>query len=252
MRGPYYFAERNPCHDGTPLRLPRLHKAPAPVGAFVQAASVVAGVAERLRLLDLYCGQGGAGAGYARAGFEVRGVDLARQPRYPFEFFYSDAIAYARRYWPLFDVIHASPPCQAHSEAWRLRRNDHPELIAPTRDALLATGKPYIIENVPGAPLRNPVVLCGAMFGLRTYRHRLFEANWPLCAPEHPPHTAPQAKMGRPVKPGEFGQFIGNYSGAALAREVMQMPWANRDGIREAIPPAYTEHIGRQLLEHLR
>jgi DNA (cytosine-5)-methyltransferase 1 len=151
-----------------------------------------------------------------------------------------------------FDAIHASPPCQAHSEAWRLRRNDHPKLIAPTRAALLAIIKPYIIENVPGAPLRDPVLLCGAMFGLRTYRHRLFEASWPLRAPAHPPHAAPQAKMGRPVKPGEFGQFIGNYSGAALAREVMQMPWANRDGIREAIPPAYTEHIGRQLLEHLR
>jgi DNA (cytosine-5)-methyltransferase 1 len=192
------------------------------VGAFVQAASVVAGMAERLRLLDLYCGAGGAGAGYARAGFEVVGVDLAPQPHYPFEFHQADALAM----------------CQ--------------DVIAPTRDMLQATGKPYVIENVPGAPLRDPVLLCGAMFGLRTYRHRLFEANWPLRAPEHPSHTAPQAKMGRPVGPGEFGQFIGNYSGAALAREVMGMPWANRDGIREAIPPAYTEHAGRQLLEHLR
>jgi DNA (cytosine-5)-methyltransferase 1 len=195
-----------------PLRLPRLHTAPASVGAFVQAASVVAGVAERLKLLDLYCGAGGAGAGYARAGFDVVGVDIADQPNYPFEFHQADAIDF-------LDGLH---------------------------------GGMCFIENVPGAPLRDPVLLCGAMFGLRTYRHRLFEASWPLRAPAHPPHAAPQAKMGRPVKPGEFGQFIGNYSGAALAREVMQMPWANRDGIREAIPPAYTEHIGRQLLEHLR
>jgi DNA (cytosine-5)-methyltransferase 1 len=243
------------------------------VGALLQAAPVVAGVAERLRLLDLFCGAGGAGAGYARAGFDVVGVDIAPQPHYPFEFHQADALAMCQDVidgcWhehPArtqlkgrlghclghFDAIHASPPCQAHSETWRLRSNTHPKLIAPTRDMLQATGKPYVIENVPGAPLRDPVLLCGAMFGLRTYRHRLFEANWRLRAPEHPPHTAPQAKMGRPVGPGEFGQFIGNYSGAALAREVMQMPWANRDGIREAIPPAYTEHIGRQMLELLR
>lgn len=200
-------------------------------------------------LLDLFCCQGGASRGYADAGFDVTGVDIVPQGRYPFPFVLGDAIKVAREYGHEFDAIHASPPCQAHTNAQKIQGNEHPDLIEPTREVLEALGKPYVIENVPGAPLIAPVELCGAMFGLETYRHRLFETNWELSAPAHPAHVARTTKMGRPPQPGEFMHIVGNFSGVDRGRQVMGMPWANRDGLREAIPPAYTEHIGRQLLE---
>lgn len=202
-------------------------------------------------LLDLFCCEGGAAEGYRRAGFDVTGVDIDDQPRYPGEFVKSDALEYLTLHGHEFDVIHASPPCQAHTKAQRLRNNSHPELIGPVRELLLSLGRPFVIENVPGAPLREPVMLCGAMFGLRLYRHRLFETNWPLSAPIHPEHIAPQVKMGRPAKPHEMIQPVGNFSGVDEAREVMGMPWATRDGLREAIPPAYTHFIGLHLMAHL-
>lgn len=203
-----------------------------------------------MRLLDLYCCQGGAGYGYAHAGFEVVGVDLEPQPRYPLAFIQADAIDYLEKYGHEYDAIHASPPCQAHSACQRIMSNDHPDLIWATRQAILKTGLPYVIENVEGArdQLIHPVELCGAMFGLRTYRHRLFETNWPLTVPLHPQHTVRQTKMGRAVKPGEFMHVVGNFSGVDQAREIMGMPWASRDGLREAIPPAYTSFIGAQLM----
>ncbi len=210
----------------------------------------------RPRLLDLCCCQGGASKGYVDAGFDVVGVDLQPQPRYPFEFHQADVLNVLRACDPYpavigwrFAAIHASPPCQAHSGTQRIRQNNHPDLIAEMRDLLEATGLPYVIENVPGAPLRDPVELCGEMFGLRTYRHRWFETNWPLTVPLHPQHVAPQAKMGRPPKDGEYMHVVGNFSNVGLGREIMGMPWASRDGLREAIPPAYTEFVGAQLLE---
>ncbi|WP_301130050.1 SAM-dependent methyltransferase [Streptomyces cacaoi] len=207
------------------------------------------------RLLDLYCCQGGAAAGYAAAGFDVTGVDIAPQPRYPFRFVQADALTFVREHGAAFDVIHSSPPCQHDSECQRIQGRDHPDLIAPTRAALEATGRPWIIENVRGAvpKLRQPVLLCGTMFGLSTYRHRYFETGGGLTLPQpvHPAHTAPQAKMGRPVPPGHFGQYVGNFSGVQRARDVLGVPWMNRDGIRECIPPAYAEHIGRAALELL-
>ena len=206
----------------------------------------------RPKLLDLFCCQGGAGTGYAEAGFDVVGVDIDPQPRYPFEFHQADAIEYARAHGKEFDAIHASPPCQAHTNAQKIMGNDHPDLIEPTRELLLVLGKPFVIENVPLAPLIDPVELCGAMFGLETYRHRLFETNWELTAPEHPAHVARTTKMGRPPKPGEYMHVVGNFSGVDRGREVMGMPWANRDGLREAIPPTYTQHIGEQLLNQIR
>jgi DNA (cytosine-5)-methyltransferase 1 len=208
----------------------------------------------RPRLLDAFCCQGGAAAGYAAAGFDVVGVDIAPQPRYPFAFVQADAIAFIRAHGAEFDFIHASPPCQAYSDAQRLHGNAHPDLIAPTRAALEATGRPWVIENVGGAvtELHKPVMLCGAMFGLETYRHRYFETSgWTLTAPEHPAHVVPQAKMGRPIPPGHYGQFVGNFSGVDHARRVLQVPWMNRDGIRECIPPAYTRHVGTQALASL-
>jgi DNA (cytosine-5)-methyltransferase 1 len=206
----------------------------------------------RPRLLDAFCCQGGAAAGYDLAGFDVTGIDISPQPRYPYPFIQGDAVAFIRDHGGEFDFIHASPPCQHDSECQRIQGNSHPDLIAPTRGALESTGRPWVLENVRGAvpKLRGPVMLCGAMFGLVTYRHRYFETadGTTLSAPPHPEHTAPQAKMGRPIPPGWYGQYVGNFSGVDLARRVLGVPWMNRDGIRECIPPAYTEHIGRTLL----
>lgn len=209
------------------------------------------------KLLDLFCCQGGASTGYVAAGFEVVGVDITPQPRYPYKFVQADAIAYLRSYGPFFDAIHASPPCQAHTLAQRLQGNEHPDLIAPVRDLLVELdrftpdGLPWVIENVPGSPLQDPIELCGAMFGLETYRHRLFESNIPLAAPQHPAHVAKTTKMGRAPKPDEFMHIVGNFSGVDRGRKVMGMEWATRDGLREAIPPAYSEFIGAQLIDHI-
>ncbi|MFE2584935.1 SAM-dependent methyltransferase [Streptomyces sp. NPDC059378] len=207
------------------------------------------------RLLDLYCCQGGAATGYTAAGFEVTGVDIAPQPRYPYRFVQADAIAFVLEHGAEFDFIHGSPPCQFDSDCQRIQGNTHPDLIEPTRAALEATGRPWVIENVRGAvpKLRRPVMLCGQTFGLANYRHRFFEpgGGFTLAQPGHPAHLMPQAKMGRPVPPGHYGQFVGNFSGVPLARQVLGVAWMNRDGIRECIPPAYAEHIGRAALAHL-
>lgn len=187
--------------------------------------------------------------GLARAGFDVVGVDIDPQPHYPFEFHQADALTF-----PLdgFDLIWASPPCQAYTRCQRIRDRKHPDLIGSIRERLRLTGKPWCIENVVGAPLINPIKLCGAMFGLRTYRHRLFECSFPIEAPPHPEHIAPLRKMGRPVRDGEFIHVVGNFSGVQLARDAMgittKMP---RDKLREAIPPVYAEYIARAALEHI-
>lgn len=202
----------------------------------------------RPRLLDLFCCQGGAARGYADAGFHVTGVDKDPQPRYPYRFVQADAVAYVLKHGAEFDFIHASPPCQHDSDCQRIQGREHPDLIAPTRAALETTGRPWVIENVGGAvpKLREPVMLCGQMFALANYRHRYFETGGGLTLdqPDHPPHLVPQAKMGRPVPPGHYGQFVGNFSGVPLARKVLGVPWMNRDGIRECVPPAYTRWIG--------
>lgn len=201
----------------------------------------------RPRLLDLFCCAGGAGMGYALAGFDVVGVDINPQPNYPFEFWQGDALEFVREHGHEFDAIHASPPCQAYSETRKIRSNDHPELIPPTRAALHRLGLLWVIENVPGSPLIDPVELCGAMFGLRTYRHRLFETNFPVTVPPHPAHDAPQAKMGRPPKDGDFIHVVGNFSGVEYAKAAMGIDWMNRNEMAQAIPPAYTEYLGWQL-----
>ncbi|WP_405186494.1 DNA cytosine methyltransferase [Streptomyces anulatus] len=209
-------------------------------------------ITNRLRVLDLFCCQGGAAMGYHRAGFDVTGIDLAPQPRYPFRFIQADAIDYVREHGAEFDFIHASPPCQRYSRAQKIQHRDHPDLIAPTRTALEATGRPWVIENVEEAhrELRNPVPLCAAAFGMRTYRHRLFETggNFTFTPPRHPAHWAPLTKMGRPRAAGHFAHYVGNFSGVQEARTDMGVSWMNRDGIRECIPPAYTHHIATALL----
>ena len=204
-----------------------------------------------MKLLDLFCCQGGASKGYADAGFEVTGVDINPQPRYPYTFIQADALEYLKGHGHEYDAIHASPPCQRFSLAQRIQDREHPDLVEPTRRLLQLSGRPWVIENVEGAPLLDPVMLCGAMFGLHTYRHRLFEASFSLAAPPHPQHVAPVRKMGRPRQPGEFAHYVGNFSGVQEAREDMGMAWAGRDGLREAIPPAYSKFIGLQLMREL-
>lgn len=215
-----------------------------------------------MRLLDLFCGAGGAAVGYQRAGFdEIVGVDLAPQPRYPFTFVQADALTF-----PLegFDAIHASPPCQAYSIMrnlpW-LRDREYPRLIDPTRERLGAAGVPWAIENVMGAKL-DAQWLCGGMFGLPFYRHRYFETNFLWLQPDHPPHVH-TVRNGRMlgarardiVHAGGFkrpGAGVGHSAGVALVREAMQIDWMTRAEITQAIPPAYTEFIGAQLLRLLR
>lgn len=199
--------------------------------------------------LDLYCCQGGASQGLADAGFQVVGVDIVAQPNYPFPFIRADAITTLPAG---FDFVWASPPCQAHTLAQRIQGNEHPDLIEPTRAMLRAAGIPYVIENVVGAPLENPIMLCGAMFGLRTYRHRLFECSFPVSQPFHPEHDAPNRKMGRPVRDGEMMHIVGNFSGVQKARDIMGTQWMNRDGLREAIPPAFARHIGLAAMAKIR
>jgi DNA (cytosine-5)-methyltransferase 1 len=225
-----------------------------PQGRNVPVADKVNAARELPRLLDLFCGGGGAALGYYLAGFEVVGVDVKAQPRYPFAFFQADALEFASLYGYRFDAIHASPPCQAYSRlAARHPEQDYPDLIAPTRKVLEAAGTPYVIENVPEAPLHAPVTLCGSWWGLGTEdfqlrRHRSFEANWPL-------HGRPCEHGTRPTisVAGHAGRAGRNGSGtSAERREAMGIPWLPGDALSEAIPPVYTEEIGMQLLAHLR
>ncbi|MFG3323752.1 SAM-dependent methyltransferase [Streptomyces sp. NPDC048171] len=204
-----------------------------------------------LRLLDPYSCQGGAAMGWHLAGFDVTGVDDSPQPRYPFTFIQGDAIEYIRAHGHEYDLIAGSPPCQAHTLCQRIQGREHPRLIAPTREAMESTGRPWVIENVPEAApeLRSPVMLCGAFFGLHTYRHRLFEAGGglTLTVPEHQPHAHRTVKMGRPLKPGDWYHAVGNFSNVSYVKADMGVPWMSRDGIRECIPPAYTKYLGEQV-----
>lgn len=190
--------------------------------------------------------------GYHLAGFDVVGVDIEPQPRYPFEFHQGDALKYLLEHWQEFDALHASPPCQAHTNAQKIRGNEHPDFIQATRAAFKLMGKPYVIENVPGAPMENPFTLCGCMFPeLRTYRPRLFESNAIAINEPCRPHTARTTKMGRPPKEGEFMHVVGNFSGVQIARDAMGISWMARDELREAIPPPYTKLLGEKLIQIL-
>jgi DNA (cytosine-5)-methyltransferase 1 len=209
---------------------------------------------DKPRLLDLFCGAGGAGTGYHRAGFEVVGVDIRPMPRYPFEFHQADALEYLREHGHEFDAIHASPPCQAYSMAgqqWRTAGKEYQDLVEPTREALKRTGKPYVIENVPGAPLVNPVILNGARFGLMVNRTRLFECSFPVPFELLPPQMQP-VKMGRPVKTGQVITPVGHFSNVGYAREQMEIDWMTKDELAQAIPPTYTEYVGARLIQSLR
>lgn len=225
-----------------------------------------------MKALDLFCCAGGASMGLHRAGFDVTGVDINPQPRYPFKFVQADALTY-----PLdgFDFIWASPPCQAHSSISRVsgRQTHHVDRIAETRMRLEKCGTPWVMENVVGAPLRKPFMLCGTMFGLRTScgaelrRHRLFETNWPI-------GILPKCQHGKTVV-GVYGghahdrrrrtitvtgstpqqNVVRNRSRLTFsveeAKRAMGIEWMTMAGLSQAIPPAYAEYIGRAALRYI-
>jgi DNA (cytosine-5)-methyltransferase 1 len=207
-----------------------------------------------MRLLDLFCGAGGAAMGYHRAGFEVVGVDIKLQPHYPFEFHEADALEYVAEHGREFDVIHASPPCQRYSRISKTHgvADRHPDLLPETRRLLVLARKPYIIENVEGAPLQDAITLCGTMFGLRVRRHRLFETSfsvWPpfLCCHDSYAvgvygHSGAGANRGRE-------RARGNDNTHDVWESAMGISWMTNAELAQAIPPAYTEYIGRQLME---
>lgn len=205
-----------------------------------------------MRILDLFCGAGGAAMGYHRTfpDAEIIGVDINPQPRYPFAFIQGDAIqALSNVVEGEFDLIHASPPCQRFSAMSSCRpglADEYGDYVGITRWWLTMIGTPYVIENVPGSPLLRPVTLCGTMFGLELYRHRLFESSFPIAAPSHPEHVMPASKAGH-WKPGTVMSVAGHVSPMWKAREVMGIDWMNRDELSESIPPAYTQYIGEQL-----
>lgn len=227
----------------------------------VAERATVTHVGKRWRLLDLFCGAGGASQGYADAGFEVVGVDLAPQPRYPFEFVRANALELPAWFLASFDAVHASPPCQSYSDLARRNGNADawPRLIDPVRELLELASVPWVIENVEGAPLRAPVVLCGTMFpGLRVLRHRLFESNVPLTAPSHPKHPLVFTHDRRKAHWGKLDQDVsfvqvtgGGNCSVANARAAMGIAWMTKQELNEAIPPAFTEFLGGQLLELL-
>lgn len=209
--------------------------------------------AQRPRLLDLFCCAGGAAMGYHRAGFEVVGVDVEPQRNYPFEFHQADALEFIADHGGEFDAIHASPPCQAYSPLNAYNHKAYPDLVDSTRRMLIRTGAPYVIENVPQAPLFDPTLLCGAMFGLKVYRHRAFETSFSLAAPAHPKHMARCVRNG--YLPTAAAPFMSIHGGKhskawrAMAAEVMGVPWTTTiNEVCEAIPPAYTEYIGVALM----
>lgn len=212
----------------------------------------------RLRLLDLFCGEGGAGMGYARAGFDVVGVDVAPQKRYPFTFVCGDAFDYLDGHWREFDVVHASPPCQAYSVTRRMTgRTDHPDLVGRIRQALVGTGLPYVVENVPGAPLVDPLLLCGSMFGLGVLRHRLFECApsvfWPPASCDHAGGVLSMwwSSRCKALARGERFRYLTVAGKSFLVGEAsaaMGIDWMSRRGLAQAIPPVFTEYVGRQLM----
>lgn len=228
-----------------------------------------------LKLLDLFCCAGGAGMGYHLAGFEVTGVDLRPQPRYPFRFIQDDALGYLEAHGHEYDAIHASPPCQAHT-AMKTMHNakEHPDLIPDTRRLLQRCGKPWIMENVVGAPLKYPVLLCGTMFNLgcedaELRRHRLFECSFPLLAPQcqhgarasvlgvYGGHLRNRKRTIRIYGEGVRDSVRKSDKGVAdfnveQGREAMGIDWMTLAELCQAIPPAYTEWLGRQLLSQMR
>lgn len=197
-----------------------------------------------MRALDLFCGAGGAAMGISRAGFDVNGIDIVAQHRYPFPFVEGDALdADLSGY----DFVWASPPCQAHSPLRYRTGAQYECFIERTRAKLREWGGPWVIENVMGAPLRNPIMLCGAMFPpLRVYRHRLFESNIQLIAPEHARHIVPCAPQRQRKKHYAQGSFVTITGDAGNYSDAMGIDWMTGNELSQAVPPVYAEYIAKQ------
>lgn len=229
-----------------------------------------------MRILDLYCGAGGAGMGYHQAGFDVVGVDFKAQKRYPFAFIQMDCLALDQRFLRSFDAIHASPPCQAHTSMKTMHNaKPHLDLVPQTRAMLRESGLPYIIENVVGAPLLDAITLCGTMFDLgvedaELRRHRLFEASFPISAPSVCRHGERDTIgiYGGHVRNRRRARTIGIYGEGCRdsrrkfdkgvpdfsieqGKAAMGIDWMTIAELSQAIPPAFTKHLGEQLMEHL-
>ena len=207
------------------------------------------------RLLDLFSGAGGAGVGYARAGFDVVGVDIVDRKRYPFEFHKADALEYLAAHHSEFDAVHASPPCQAYSHATAGFRNEgteYPDLLGPTRAALEALDIPWVIENVPGAPMRADYTLCGCFFGLELRRARHFETSWRgfSMMPTHD-HSGPSFTVIGDYSTSAERVKLGRAATTQERNRAMGIDWMKGHELGLAIPPAYTEFIGLQLIDHL-
>ncbi len=212
-----------------------------------------------MRLLDLFCGAGGAAMGYSQAGFtEIVGVDIVPQPNYPFTFIQGDALAPPVGLGGV-DLIHASPPCQRDSVANNVHQKAHPDLLPPTRNLLESVGTPWVIENVPGAPMGHWALVCGRALGLNIKRHRWFESNqllWSTSCPKGHPgdwllvfgHSV--MERGHVVRQTPAGNNTTHrkHTTTDRGREAMEIDWMNRDELSEAIPPAYTKFIGEQFL----
>lgn len=224
-------------------------------------------------LLDLFCGAGGSAVGYHRAGWDVIGVDIEPQPHYPFRFVRCDAIEFLwREMMPFasFDAIHASPPCQKYSTLSGFMSDEQfaklDDLVDLTRELLAQTKLPYIIENVPGAPLRTPLTLCGSMFGLgamcrdgvyrQLRRHRLFESNVLLMSPgpcKHEGYTLGVYGKGSWNHNEDAKGDRGGYQGSVAEKyEAMGIDWMSGPKVTQAVPPAYTQYLGEQLLQAVR
>lgn len=218
-----------------------------------------------MRLLDLFSCEGGAAVGYHRAGFDVVGVDIKPQRRYPFELHVGDAIEFVKEHGHEFDAIHASPPCQRYSHGTVAgHAHKHPDLIGPTRDALQATSAVWVMENVPRSPLHSPLVLCGSMFDLtatdddgtplRMERHRWFESNVLLYPPRpcrHDPSVRVAGAYGGARRDKEEARLVrkGGYVPSKPVQEaLLGINWMTQHGLHQSIPPAYSEWVGAQLL----
>ena len=223
-----------------------------------------------MKLLDLFCGAGGASVGYARAfpNAEIVGVDIYPQPRYPFQFYKGDALMFCHQYGSAFDIIHASPPCQLFSSITPARSRSHHKNLIPLTRAVIKESNPqvYVIENVERAKkeLISPITLCGAQFGLKVYRHRCFEISRPIIAPFHKPHrdktpAANQKTLAQCISPKGFISVVGGGSRQHQAgrrdifeyrKTAMGIDWMNRYELCQAIPPSYTHYIGQQIKEN--
>lgn len=219
-----------------------------------------------MRVLDLFCGEGGAGKGYMNSGHEVTGVDIDEwcSTRYPGRFYTAEALRFVTDHADRFDLIHASPPCQAHSVASRRNGIVYPELVEPTRKTLIEIGKPFVIENVMGAPLQSPTLLCWTMFRqaitmpdglMQMQRHRLFETNWLLGTPGPCRHNRNALTAGAYGGGSSDHRKTKGRGGFVPVLEVLQVlmeiDWMSIDGLHQAIPPFFTEYIGKRATEEI-